>query len=116
MTVAMDTLAFVERFETAGFAGDQARALASAFGAAHDITADTLVTKDHLDLRLAEMEARLTKQMAEMDVRWTRQIAENGRDISARLWSTIAIIAGVSTAISATIGAGITVLLHLRGM
>ena len=105
MNVPVDTLAFAEKFEGAGFGHDQARILAAAFGQAQESTREGLVTKDHLDARLAEMEARLTKQ-----------IADNGRDISGRLWSVVTIIAGVSTAISATIGAAVALILKWGGI
>ena len=105
MNIPIDTLAFADSFETAGFGHDQARALATAFSKAHDAGRDELVTKDHFDARLAELETRLT---------W--KIAENGKEISARLWSTITIIAGVSTAISATIGAATALLLRAKGL
>ena len=105
MNIAIDTLAFAEKFEHAGFDQDQARILAAAFGQTQDSAREGLVTKDHLDARLAEMEARLT-----------RQIADNGKDISGRLWSTVTIIAGVSTAISATIGAAVALLTKLGGL
>ena len=116
MNAPIDTLAFAERFEGAGFPHDQARALAAAFGYAQDSTRDGLVTKDHLDARLAEMEARLNKQFSDGVTSLTRQIADNGKDISGRLWSTITIIAGVSTAISATIGAAVALFLKMGGL
>lgn len=116
MNLPIDTLAFAERFEGAGFGHDQARVLASAFGQAQDSARDGLVTKDHLDTRLAEFESRINRQMGDMEVRLTRQIGDNGKDISARLWSTIAIIAGVSTSISATIGAAVALLVKTGGL
>ena len=66
--------------------------------------------------KLADNTAMLTKQIADNAAMLTKQIADNGRDISGRLWSTITIIAGVSTAISATIGAGVALLLHTKGI
>ena len=104
MNIPVDTLAFAEKFEGAGIGHDQAR-LAAASGQAHEGTREGLVTKDHLDARLAEMEARLSKQ-----------IADNGKDISGRLWSVVTIIAGVSTAISATVGAVVALLLRSGGV
>ncbi len=123
----IDTLAFAERFEGAGFGHYQARAAAAAFGMAHDAGRDELATKGDLDLRLAELEGRLNKQtvelegrlnkqLSELEVRLTRQIGEVGKELSGRLWSTITIIAGVSTAISATIGAGVALILKWGGI
>ncbi len=116
MNVPIDTLAFAERFEGAGFGHEQARALAAAFGQAQDGMRDGLVTKDHLDARLTEFEGRISKQMSDLEVRLIRQIADNGKDISGRLWSTVTIIAGVSTAISATIGAAVALILKWGGI
>lgn len=167
MTVMIDTLQFAERFESAGFEHNEARALASAFALANDVGREDLVTKSHLDMRLGEFEYRITqsmtdldgrvgkqimeldarvgkqiteldarlgkqileldgrvgkqiseldgrvgKQISELEVRLTRQIGEIGNGLSNRLWSTVAIIAGVSTAISATIGAAVALLLR----
>ena len=112
MNAPIDTLAFAERFEEAGFAHEQARALVQALSQAQESSREDLVTKSHLDLRLAE----LTTQMREMEVRLTKQIGDNGKDISNRLWSTITIIAGAATAISATVGAITALLLKAGGL
>lgn len=114
MNAPIDTLAFAERLEEAGFGHGQARALASAFAQARTSTREDLVTQPYLDVRLSEFEARLNKQLGDLEVRLTRQIGETGKDLSGRLWSTVTIIAGVSTAISAVIGAATALLLHVR--
>ena len=116
MNAPVDTLAFAERFESAGFGHDQARVLAAAFGSAREETREGLVTKDHLDARLAEMEARLTRELTTTKTELIREMAAVGKDVSNRLWSTVAIIAGVSTAISATIAAGVALLLKAGGI
>ncbi len=105
MNAPIDTLAFAQKFEGAGFDHEQARVRATAFGHASESAREDLVTKDHLDARLAELEARLT-----------RQIGEVAKEVSGRLWSTITIIAGVSTSISATIGAGVALFLRSGGL
>lgn len=118
----IDTLDFAERFENVGFGHDQARELAAAFASTAEATRKDLVTTAYLDARIAqqearmaEMETRLMRAIGDMEVRLTRQIGEVGNGLSNRLWSTIAISAGIATAISATIGAGIALLLH-KGM
>lgn len=127
MNAVLNSLEFAKAFERAGFDHDKAHALADAFVQAHDASRDDLVTKSDLNLRLAEFEARLNKQLGDMEarsnkqlgdieVRLTRQVGEVGKDISARLWSTIAVIAGVSTAISATVGAGVAMLIKAGGL
>lgn len=101
MNVPIDTLAFAERFEGAGFGHDQARALAAAFGLAQEAGREDLATKTDLTLVKAEV---------------LQAIAENGKDVGNRLWSTVTIIAGVSTAISATIGAAVALVLKWEGL
>lgn len=94
MTAMIDTLQFAERFESVGFEHDKARALAVAFASANEAAREDLVTRPYLDARLAEMETRLI-----------RAIADSSKESSGRLWSAIVIIAGISTAISAGVGA-----------
>ena len=123
MNAPIDTLAFAEKFEVAGFAQDQARVLASAFGQTYDAAREGLVTKEYLDARLADVEGRLgaaiadvkievTKHLADSRIDLSRDIAQIGKDVQGRLWSTVAIIAGVSTAVSATIGAAMTLIVR----
>ena len=99
MNAPIDTQAFAERFAVAGFGADQARVLASAFAEASEAGRENLVTKEYLRAELAELKVELV-----------REIGTIGKDITGRLWSTIAILAGVSTAISATIGAAIALI------
>ena len=101
MNAPIDTLAFAERSEGVGFGPEQARALALAFGRAQEAGRSDLVTRDYLDARLAEIK---------------QAIAENGKDVTGRLWSTITVIAAVSTAISATVGAAVALLLKAGGI
>lgn len=122
MNAPVDTLAFAERFEEAGFGHDQARVLAAAFGQARESGREDLATKADLDLRLAELESRLAKQfgdlegrlakqLGDMEVRMTRHAGEVGKDATGRLWSAVTIIGGVSTAVAAAISAGVAILL-----
>lgn len=116
MNAPIDTLAFAQSFEEAGFGHGQARALAVALGRTYEVTREDLVTRDYLDVRLAEFEGRMNKQLGDLEVRLTKQIGEVGKDISSRLWSTVTIIAGVSTAVSATIAAAVALLLKSGGI
>ena len=116
MNVPIDTLAFAQRFEEAGFGHEQAVALVSAIAQARDMARENLVTKADLDLRFSDFESRLNRHLGDMEVRLTRHIGEVGKDISNRLWSTTTIIAGVATAISATIGAATALLLKAGGL
>lgn len=101
MTVFINTLEFSDSFEQAGFAHNQAKALASAFAKASEAGREDLVTKQDLAVLKAEL---------------LQAISENGKEVTGRLWSTVTIIAGVSTAISATIGAGIALLFRMGGL
>lgn len=130
MNAPIDTLAFAQRFEEAGFGHEQARALAAAFGQARESTREGLVTKDYLDARLAEFETRISGDLAAvkgefstvkvelstMKVELVREIATVGKDVNGRLWSTITIVAGTATAISAAISAGVALLLKAGGL
>jgi hypothetical protein len=112
MNIMLNTLEFAEAFETAGFGHDQAKALAVAFGKAHEAGREDVITKLHLDLKMTELDAR----MHEMEVRLTKHIGEVAKDVTGRLWTTIAVIAAVATAVSATIGAGMVFLLRSGGL
>jgi len=123
MNAPIDTLAFAQRFEEAGFGHEQARALAAAFGQARESTREGLVTKDYLDARLAEFESRIggelvavKGELSAMKVELVREIATVGKDVNGRLWSTITIVAGTATAISAAISAGVALLLKAGGL
>jgi hypothetical protein len=65
---------------------------------------------------IADQNVSLMKAIADQNVSLTKAISEVGKDLNGRLWSTVAIIAGVSTAISATIGAGMVMLLRSGGL
>lgn len=116
MNAPIDTLAFAQRFEEAGFGHDQARALVNAIAQAQESARENTVTKADLDFRFSDFESRLNKHLGEMEVRLTRHIGEVGKDVSNRLWSTTTIIAGVATAISATVGAATALLLKAGGL
>ena len=72
--------------------------------------------KSELVRALSEQKSELVKAIADQNVSLTHAISEIGKDLNGRLWSTIAIIAGVSTAVSATIGAGMVYLLRSGGI
>jgi len=61
--VAFDTLAFVKRMQAAGMEPRQAEAFAEALG---NVVLAQMVTVDHLDLRLKELEQALTLRMGAM--------------------------------------------------
>lgn len=59
-SVAFDTLKLAQRLEAAGFPSKQAQDMASAIS---DAIIDTVVTREYLDLRLAELKADVMKWM-----------------------------------------------------
>jgi len=59
-SVAFDTLKLAQRFEAAGFPPKQAQDMASAIS---ETIIDTVVTREYLDLRLAELKAEILKWM-----------------------------------------------------
>jgi hypothetical protein len=59
-SVAFDTLKLAQRLEAAGFPAKQAQDMASAIS---DTIIDMVVTREYLDLRLAELKADTLKWM-----------------------------------------------------
>ena len=57
-TITFDTLKFADHLEKAGMPRDQAKAIAEAF---NEATGDELVTKSHLDAKLADIKVDLIK-------------------------------------------------------
>ena len=62
-TISFDTHEFVKKLQSVGFTQEQAEVFASEH---RRITEDALVTKDHLDMRLRELEYRLIIKMGAM--------------------------------------------------
>jgi hypothetical protein len=58
--VAFDTLKLAQRLESAGLPPKQAQEMASAFS---DTIGETVVSREYLDLRLAELKAEILKWM-----------------------------------------------------
>jgi hypothetical protein len=61
MTVAFDTLKLADRLEAAGMPPQQAKGVAAALA---ETASTNLVTREHLDLRLGELEARMRGEIA----------------------------------------------------
>ncbi|MBK1720502.1 DUF1640 domain-containing protein [Thiocystis violacea] len=62
-TISFDTHEFVKKLQSVGFTQEQAEVFASEH---RRIIEDSLVTKDHLDMRLRELEYRLIIKMGAM--------------------------------------------------
>ena len=106
MNAPVETLAFARSFEKAGFGHERARALASAFGKTREASREDIVTRDVLNAELSDTRIELKTAAADLRIKPVREIATAGKDVNGRLWSTVTIIAGVSTAISAVVGGG----------
>ena len=65
--IAFDTLKAARRMIEAGMPPKQAEAQAEVMAEAFIFNADSLVTKDYLDARFAEQEARIGVRFAEVD-------------------------------------------------
>jgi hypothetical protein len=68
--VAFDTLKCARRLKAAGYTDKQAEVQAEIMAEAFVFNMDALVTKDYLDVRFAEQEARIDNRFAEQDVRF----------------------------------------------
>ena len=101
MSVAFDTLKLADRLEAAGMPPQQAKGVAAAL--AETATAN-LVTREYLDLRLSESEARLRGEIAEVRT----EIAAAKADLMRRIVGTI----GFQTVVIPAAVAALIRLLH----
>ncbi len=85
--IAFDTLKYARKLMAAGIPVQQAEAQAEIMAEAFLINTDALVTKDYLDARFAEFEARMESRMdsrfAENNQRIDKRFAEQGARIDA---------------------------------
>jgi len=84
--VAFDTLKLAQRLEAAGFPPKQAQDMASAIG---ETIVDTVVTREYLDLRLAELSADTATKLAELKAELLKWM------LGAIGFQTLAVIAAV---------------------
>ena len=69
--IAFDTLKFARKLKAAGVPDEQAEAQAEVLAEAFLHNLDEIVTRDHLDARLAEQDARLVELEARLTGRFT---------------------------------------------
>jgi hypothetical protein len=81
---AFDTLKFVRRLTDAGIPQQQAEAQAEVMAEAFVFNMDQLVTKDYLDARFAQQDARLDARSAQRNVRIGSRLSEQDIDLDAR--------------------------------
>ena len=65
--IGIDTLKYARKLKDAGVPDQQAEAQAEIMAEAFLFNVDALVTKDYLDARFAEQEARMDVRFTEMD-------------------------------------------------
>ena len=82
--IAFDTLKCARRLKAAGYTDKQAEAQAEIMAEAFVFNMDSLVTRDYLDARLAEQEARIDTRFAEQDARVDARFVEQDVRIDAR--------------------------------
>ena len=71
--IAFDTLKYARKLIAAGVPKQQAEAQTEIMAEAFLINTDALVTRDYLDARLGEFEARLDVRFAEIDAKFRLQ-------------------------------------------
>jgi hypothetical protein len=86
-SVAFDTLKLAQRLEVAGFPPKQAQDMASAIS---ETIIDTVVTREYLDLRLAELRADMAPRLAELKAEMLKWM------FGAVGLQTVAILGGVA--------------------
>jgi BMFP domain-containing protein YqiC len=85
-TIIFDTHAFVKRLTAVGFREDQAEVLASTQA---QLISEQLVTREHFDFRIKELELKLEARIAEVEIK----IAETKADIIK--WNVGSVFASV---------------------
>ena len=74
--VAFDTLKCARRLIAAGYTDKQAEVQAEIMAEAFVFNVDALVTKDYLDARFAEQEARIDARFMEQDARFDARFSD----------------------------------------
>ena len=82
--VAFDPLEYAQQLEAAGMPRAQAEVVAKGLTAMFIHNFDTLVTKDYLDTRFSEFEARIDLRFVELESRMDLHFAESESRIDQR--------------------------------
>ena len=91
--IAFDTLKYARKLMAAGVPEQRAEAQAEMMAEAFLINTDALVTKDYLDARFAEQEARLDARFTEQDARLDVRFAEIDHKFRLVNWMLAVVIA-----------------------
>ena len=82
--VAFDTLKCARRLKNAGYTDEQAEVQAEIMAEAFVFNMDALVTRDYLDARFGEQEARIDARFSEQDARIDARFVEQSEQFNAR--------------------------------
>ncbi|MEH6584252.1 MAG: hypothetical protein V7754_20135 [Halioglobus sp.] len=82
--IAFDTLKFARRLIAAGVPEKQAETQAELMAEAFVYNMDSVVTKDYLDARFGEQEARIAAQFTQQDARIDARFSEQDAKFEAR--------------------------------
>ncbi len=103
--VAFDTLKYARTLESLGVPQAQAEGQAEAMAEAFGYQVENLVTRDHLDARFAEQEARIAQRFAEQGMKTDSQFAEVRSELRLLRWILGAVAAStVLPALNALFG------------
>jgi hypothetical protein len=91
--IAFDTLKFARKLKQAGVPERQAEAQAEIMAEAFLLNMDALVTKDYLDARFAEQEARIDVRFADHDARMDVRFVEMDGKFRLVMWMLAAVMA-----------------------
>ena len=101
-----DSLRFARRLKQAGVPDDQAEAQAELMAETFGFYVDNLVTRDYLDARFSEQDARIDNRFSEQELRLGARFAQQDLYIEQRL-SRIDVKLNVMAAILAVIAASV---------
>ena len=102
--LAFDSLKFARRLKEAGVPGKQAEAQAEVMAETFGFYVDNLVTKDYLNARFSEQDARIETRFAEQDARIESRFAQQDLYIEQR-FSRIDVKLNVMAAIMGIVAA-----------
>ena len=92
--VAFDTLKYARRLMAAGVPEEQAETQAELMAEAFVYNMDVLVTKDYLDARFAEQEARIDARLSQQEARFDVSFSEIKGQFKLVYWMLAVVIAG----------------------
>ena len=95
--LVFDTLKYTRRLMEAGVPKQQAEVQAETMAEAFVFNVDALVTRDYLDARLGEQDARIEKRFTEHDARIEQRFTEQDARIDNRFAEIESVLVGLET-------------------